>query len=398
MSNNQQVSPVVEKGSSKFKNFSEKKASEQMRIVRGYAILSKGDTPKEIAKETYIVPSQSGNGEYTVTKNGKWKCSCPDFEKRRMDCKHIHAVKLFFSIQQKIKDDKLEIEEVIEIPKCIRCNGSDVVKYGKRKCYNKIKQEYRCNDCRKYFISDKDFERIKGDAKTTTLILDLYFKGISLRGIQDHLKQFYNLGLDHSNILRRIQKFSKIINEYVITLKPELSNIWHIDEMKIQADGKWKWLWNMMDADTKFIVSQKVTDRRRIRDCRRLLINAKETAQKEPTFMITDGCHSYKRSLVKEMPNTNHVQLKSIRDRVNNNPIERLNGSIRDMIKTMRGLQNLETADLMFSAQRNYYNFIRIHQSIGKTPAEASNINIGINNGNRWLKLLELSLKGGRNE
>ncbi len=369
-----------------------KNASEQMRVVRGYAIISKGDTPKEIAKETYTLPSQSGNGEYTITKNGKWKCTCPDFEKRKMDCKHIHAVKFTITFQKKIKEDSLEIEQTYKIPNCIYCNNSDVVKFGKRKCRDKIKQLFRCNGCRKYFIDNKDFQRIKGDSKTTTLILDLYFKGISLRGIQDHLKQFYNLSLDHSNILRRIQKFSKIINEYVITLKPELSNIWHIDEMKIQADGKWKWLWNMMDADTKFIVSQKVTDRRRIRDCRRLLINAKETAQKQPAFMITDGCHSYKRSLVKEMPNTNHVQLKSIRDHVNNNPIERLNGSIRDRIKTMRGLQDLESADLMFSAHRNYYNFIRVHQTIGKTPAEASNINIGVNSGNRWMKLLELSL------
>ena len=125
----------------------------------------------------------------------------------------------------------------------------------------------------------------------------------------------------------------------------------------------------------------------------------KETAQKEPEFMITDGCHSYKRSIVKEMPTTNHVQLKTIRSHINNNPIERINGSIRDRIKTMRGLQNLESADLMLTAHRNYYNFIRIHQTIGETPAEASNINIGLNStNNRWLKLLELSLKGGKNE
>ena len=64
----------------------------------------------------------------------------------------------------------------------------------------------------------------------------------------------------------------------------------------------------------------------------------------------------------------------------------------------MRGLQDLESAGLMISAHQNYYNFIRIHQAIGKTPAEASNINIDLNNGNQWLKLLELSLKGGRNE
>src|SRR3989338_4092369 len=115
-----QISPQGLKKELRYKNFAQKNASEQMRIVRGYAIISKGDTPKEIAKETYIVPSQSGNGEYTVTKNGKWKCTCPDFVERQRDCKHIHAVKLFFSIQQKIKDENLEVEKATEIPKCIR--------------------------------------------------------------------------------------------------------------------------------------------------------------------------------------------------------------------------------------------------------------------------------------
>lgn len=70
----------------------------------------------------------------------------------------------------------------------------------------------------------------------------------------------------------------------------------------------------------------------------------------------------------------NHVQLKSIRDHINNNPIERLNGSVRDRLKTMRGLQNKESAGLMVSAQRNYYNFVRMHSTIYTIPALKSGI------------------------
>jgi len=391
MSDNQQLGSNKDKRKLDNINFAEKKASEQMRVVRGYAIISKGDTPKKIAKETFEVPSQNGNGKYTITKNGRWECNCPDFQNRFKDCKHIHAVKFFLDLQKKVKQDKLKfIEE--EKPKCYYCGNSDVVKTGKRKNKNSIKQVYRCNGCRRKFIAEKDFERMKGNAKTTTLILDLFFKGLSLRQIEDHLKQFYNISLDHSNILRRIQKYSKVINEYVKTLKPEVSEQWHIDEMKIQAGGKWKWLWNMMDNETKFLITEKVTDRRRIRDCRNLLADAKETAQKEPTFMITDGCHSYRRSLVKEMPETNQIRLTSIRDkRNNNNNIERLNGTIRDRIKIMRGMQNLESSDLMMSAYKNYYNFIRPHSAIGTTPAIKSGLDVVGLEGNRWMELLKRS-------
>jgi hypothetical protein len=40
----------------------------QPRIMRGYAILAKGEQPKALAENTYIVKSQSGNGSYRAHK------------------------------------------------------------------------------------------------------------------------------------------------------------------------------------------------------------------------------------------------------------------------------------------------------------------------------------------
>ena len=144
MSSNQHFSSNKEQKISKYKNFSNQTAQQQIRQVRGYAIISKGDTPKQISKETWTIASQSGNGEYTITKGLKWKCTCPDFKERKIDCKHIHAVKFYLKVQNKIKEDSLETEEPKEIPNCIKCNSSDVVKYGKRKSYDKMKQEFLC--------------------------------------------------------------------------------------------------------------------------------------------------------------------------------------------------------------------------------------------------------------
>ena len=42
-----------------------------------------------------IVPSQTGNGTYTVNRIGeRFKCTCPDFENRHQECKHIYAVEI----------------------------------------------------------------------------------------------------------------------------------------------------------------------------------------------------------------------------------------------------------------------------------------------------------------
>src|SRR5581483_3771296 len=44
----------------------------------------------------YTVPSQSGNGTYTVILDDSGAlCDCPDFELRGRGCKHILAVKLY---------------------------------------------------------------------------------------------------------------------------------------------------------------------------------------------------------------------------------------------------------------------------------------------------------------
>jgi len=61
------------------------------RELRGLAILSQGDTITTINNNSWIVKSQTGIGEYQVCKKNKyWACTCPDFEKRQMDCKHIY--------------------------------------------------------------------------------------------------------------------------------------------------------------------------------------------------------------------------------------------------------------------------------------------------------------------
>ena len=46
--------------------------------------------------EAWVVPSQTLNGRYTVTRGeGGFSCTCPDFEERRLICKHGHAVEFY---------------------------------------------------------------------------------------------------------------------------------------------------------------------------------------------------------------------------------------------------------------------------------------------------------------
>ena len=73
----------------------------------------------------------------------------------------------------------------------------------------------------------------------------------------------------------------------------------------------------------------------------------------------------------------------------NNNMVERLHGTIRERNKTMRGLDNEQTAQTIMDGMRIYYNFIRPHMALnGKTPAEMANIDLNLE-GNRWMALIK---------
>ena len=61
--------------------------------------------------------------------------------------------------------------------------------------------------------------------------------------------------------------------------------------------------------------------------------------------------------------------------------------------QVMRGMQNHKTGNDLMRGWVAYYNFLRPHSSLnGMTPAEAIGINMGLNGGNRWLKLLKSSI------
>ncbi len=281
---------------------------------------------------------------------------------------------------------------------CTHCGSESYKKYGKKNG----KQVYKCKSCNRKFMNNLFFERIKADPKIICLTLDLYFKGVSLRKISDHLKQFYGLKVYFKTIFRWIEHYIKIMDEYVRQFQPQTGDIWNVDEMMIQVDGDWHYLWNVIDDETRFHLASVISKERTTKDACKVLITAKKRSHgNRPQFIITDGLKSYDKAADEEFHtikrDTIHVSNVGIRGRhvekdiFDNNIIERLQGTIRERNKTQRGLKDEYSA--FIRSHQVYYNFIRPHMSLlGNTPAEVAGIDLDLKD-NKWEKLLMRSIK-----
>ena len=224
--------------------------------------------------------------------------------------------------------------------------------------------------------------------------MDLYFKGLSTRKVGDTIYQFYKIKVDHATIIRWINTYMGKINEHVNELEPDVGEIWHSDEQKIKVNGEWFYSWNMLDADTRFLISNAITKERSDLETRSVLRKVKRNAHgANPRAVITDGMVSYP-SAIKSIFGEDiiHAHNVGMRDRINNNILERYHGTYRERDKVTRGLENIVTARQMNENRRTYYNFIRKHTGIGGlTPAQMAGINLNLGR-NRWLGLIEKSL------
>jgi transposase-like protein/Zn finger protein HypA/HybF involved in hydrogenase expression len=342
-----------------------------------------------------------------VRKGKEWTCECPDHKNRQVVCKHIYAVYFSLGLRQNVFSKAQPIIETVKSDEgCRYCGSLDVVKIGMRHNIHGDVQRYLCNQCRRKFVNNEGFEKVKATPKAITSALDCYFKGMSQRKIVNHLKMVEGVSVTQPCVLKWIRKYIDLMKDYLDKFTPQLGGMWHSDETMInvrkteQIDGEnYSWAWNLLDHETRFLIASEVTKHRNIEDARKVLQDAKQVANgQNPDFIVTDKLPAYKQAVTKEFytmkkPRTQHVKLKNIREGTNNNIVERLHGTIKERTKVMRGLDNDESAQRMMDANRLYYNFLRLHQALGgKTPAEKAGIDLNLE-GNKWEELIRRAKK-----
>ncbi len=356
----------------------------QTRKERGMAIAQGQNQVKRIDASAYVVQSQSNNGVYHVVKGADgWVCECPDHVFRRVPCKHIFAVEISVSLRAQVTSRR--IEPVESLTKCIYCGSDNIVKDGVRKNKAGVIQKFQCRSCHKYFTFNLGFERMKHNPQAVTTAIQLYFSGESLRNTKESLR-LLGVEVSYQTVFNWIKKYTRLMRDYAEKIVPNVSDTWRADEVYVKVKGDMKYLFAIMDDETRFLIAQEVAETKEKHDARMLFFRAKRLMEKQPKTLITDGLPSYALACQQVYEGTEHVREIRLSGKVHNNKMERMNGEIRDREKTMRGLKRKRTPILQ--GYQLYHNFIRPHEALqGKTPAEACGIKV--EGKNKWLTLIQ---------
>lgn len=295
---------------------------------------------------------------------------------------------------------------------CPRCKSENVKKRGFRKTENRGKiQRYECKECKNAFVVDDGFFRMRNNPIKITQSIDLFYRGVSTRKVQEHLGVFFPHNSSNVSIYKWIVKYSKLISKFTEKLKVNVGEEVQVDEMECHRRISHKqkrgidknWHIDSIDPETKFLVAGSYACARGKKQIRKVLERIRDKTENQVKMVTTDGLFVYPNQIKKVWGYSRFTkQYSVIHNKVNaskgegfNHPIERLHNSMRHRLKTMRGFHgSIESANSIMLGWAIYYNFITKHQQINKCPYELAIPELNLALGemkNKWLGLIMLS-------
>lgn len=258
--------------------------------------------------------------------------------------------------------------------KCPVCDSDHVVKIGKQRG----QQRYRCRGCKKDFRANGKAQGRRMDAELMGSAIRDFYTGKSYKQIAEGLKEEYDLEKEPSKatIYEWVKTHTDEAVKEMKNHKAKTSGKWVADEMQVDVGGRKMWLWNVMDSETRYILASHLTPRRDANAARVVLRKAALAADKPPKTITTDKLRSYLRAVKDVLPEADHKLSEGIRAELNNNLSERVQGTFRDRIKTLRGMDSRETGQRYLDGWVITYNNFRKHESLGnKPPALKAQVN-----------------------
>ena len=278
---------------------------------------------------------------------------------------------------------------------CKYCGSENVVKNG----HVHGKQFYLCKSCCYKFVEPKAYPKMRTKGRVVAAI-DLYFEGLSTRKVQSQIGKIFGVKVSQVAIWKWLMKYSSLVSDFVVNVTPKLSGKYHVDETVLKCRGVQKWFWEVLDEKTRFLVASHLSGNRTIKDVVKLFEESMAVAKKRPQTVYVDGLPAYEKGFNKvfwtryKKDKVELVKKVGLESRESNNMVERLHGTLKDRTRVTRGLKDAKTVETLLKGWVVHYDYVRKHQSLGKTPAQASGIDIEDN----WHILIRSAIKNKAQE
>jgi len=116
---------------------------------------------------------------------------------------------------------------------CENCKGNSIKKDGLRKTENRGNiQRYACKECGYRFTLDDGFYRMRNNPIKITQSIDLFYRRVSTRKVQEHLAVFYPHNSSNVSIYKWIVKYSQMISKFTGKLKANVCEEVQVDEVE----------------------------------------------------------------------------------------------------------------------------------------------------------------------
>ena len=150
-------------------------------------------------------------------------------------------------------------------------------------------------------IKPTDGQRRQATSHEKGAAVDMYFDGVSYRKAAQNMKQYFGRETTRVSIYRWVRELTAKADT---PLKPKVDtgDVWVADEVVVNVGGQKYWLFNVMDADSRFLLAAYLSSERTTRAAATALAMARERAAEPPEQLKTDGLPSYRRAMRRAFP------------------------------------------------------------------------------------------------
>jgi transposase-like protein len=208
-----------------------------------------------------------------------------------MRCKHIIAVEVSFILRPVVAREPIVIKP-LDPQCCSRCKSETIKRKGIR--HNKAGdiQKFQCRMCGHFFTVNLGFEGMHATPQMITSALQFCFTGESYRNIEKFLR-LQGVTISYVGIYKWVRKYVGLMQGYTEKIQPQVGSTWRTDEMFVKIRGNMKYLFAMMDDETRFRIAQQISTFKGTTDVRPMFKEAEERAGKKPRVLISDGAPNF---------------------------------------------------------------------------------------------------------